>query len=228
MVAVQPSHAEEVQFWGIFTGGIASYAGGATPFSETTAPTRVGAAVNPLGPPGTPAFDCFPCNVSLQTGNLNASDSHNYYFDGGGSITVTGGIGFPPIIPMGTALVTGAFTSAAVFVPNPGSLVSPGQYTIFTGEFLGTMNPSLLALFGLPDVLYLGSVETEFFGVAGGASAFPDQPTPPDPFSSGFATDLAVITLTPAPVPEPYSFALLATVFAIFGVVFQSRLRRRV
>jgi hypothetical protein len=229
LIVAQPLHADGLEFWGIFTGGTLSYTGGVTPYSETTTPDTIGSPGLGIGPPGSPRFTCVPCEVNMQTGNFTGNDSKNYYFDGGGSITINSGV-YPlgsisnAIIPAGTTLLTGSFLSADVFVPHPGSPVEPGQYTIFTGEFLGTVDHDLLGLFGLPDGLYLGTVETQSIAV-GGVSPPLLQPTPPEPFSSGSATDFAVITLTP--VPEPYSLELLATVFAVFGVIFRSRLRRR-
>src|SRR6516225_6843683 len=129
LIVAQPSHADGLEFWGMFTGGSLSYLGGVTPYSEDTTPDTIGLPGPGISLPGSPRFTCVPCQVNMQTGNFTSNDSNNYYFGGGGSITINSAV-YPlgtisnAIIPSGTTLLTGSFIGADFFVPNPGGPVS--------------------------------------------------------------------------------------------------------
>jgi hypothetical protein len=126
------------------------------------------------------------------TGNFSGSSASQWFFDGGGAITLVGGI--PALgIPDGTLLFSGAWDSASVTNLST-------TFKITGGAFSDTKLEELTAHYGLPGGLtpYSGFINLSFFSNAA---------NPPSAFAS---TNLGSGDLTNTPrVPEPATGALL-------------------
>src|ERR1035438_6541653 len=183
-----PARADSLTFSSTFAGGSVGYYGGATPLH--------GFGISP----GLIGIDfqnklVSPADTNFETGNLIGNDLTDWFFDGGGSITVTGGVSTlsgGPGLDWAT-LFTGSFLSASV-QGYAGFCCSAGAgYDIVSGEILGTVNPDLLAILGLPDGQYFGTISVYFLTCCGFGSP---NPVPPDSFTSG-GVDEAYIELSP-------------------------------
>lgn len=131
-------------------------------------------------------------DLEFTTGSFSGFDSTDWYFNGGGSISITGTIS-------GTifgTLMDGSWTDAQVFVQSDGRGVVGGDY-------LDTKNSALAAYFGLGASGWEGSLNPAFCLT----SDCKGNPPPPNAFG-GPAMFGDVINST---IPEPASLTLLGT-----------------
>lgn len=163
------------------TSGSIYYTGGVTPLYGT------GIDVDNVTGIGTPLNNgvTIPLTgyfLNFTTGNLVSSNSNNWYFSPGGSITISDGT---------TTLLTGTFTNVQVVAV--GSI-----YKVSIAEFFDTKDPNLLAYFGLPDITYSGNFNISFY-----ASGLP-----PGAFTSSIVLSGDV---TNTPIPAPATMLLLGS-----------------
>jgi len=173
------------------TSGSISYAGGATPL--------VGADIqvdNVTGVDGTPANDGVTlllsnATLNFTTGNFSGSDATTWFFSGGGSISLTGGV--PALgIADGTTLFSGSFDSARV-------VKSDDIFKVSIAAFTDTKNADLVAFYGLPSgIPYVGNFNISFNALG----------SPP----AGFSSSLVLSgDITNTPVPEPAALTLVGS-----------------
>ena len=162
-------------------------------------------------------------NVTGLGTNLNNNQSRNLFggllnwttgpstgpwtWGNGGSITITGGVDLnnngifdAGDIPPGTTLLSGAFGSAQV-VPT-----ILGNFKVSLGNFTDAKDPTLLAFFGLPNVIpYIGNFNLSF--MLGGNVASPNA------FSTASPAGGRVLSgdLVNTPTPEPGTLVLLGS-----------------
>jgi len=117
-----------------------AYAGGANPLVGLALPVQNAVGLNtPLH--NNETLVCDSCVLNFTTGNLTGSDTNNWYFGGGGNVTIVGGI--PALgIPLGTTLVSGTFVSALV-------TGSGTTFHIAGSQFTDQKTQALAAYFGL-------------------------------------------------------------------------------
>jgi hypothetical protein len=173
-------------------GASISFAGGANPLIGTNISVD---SVTGLGTPlnsGTQinlhsAAAPFGAILTFTTGNFTGPGVDEWLFGGGGKISVD-----LPTVSGSVNLLTGTFTDATVDV----NLRTGFKVVIST--FFDTKDPDLLAIYGLPNVGFLGNTNLSFTANA----------TTPNAFTSG-----SVLSgdLTNSPVPEPATMFLLGS-----------------
>ncbi len=186
------------------TPGTIGFAGGATPL--------VGQAIQVDNLVGldTPANNfvgvlCISCQLNFVTGNFmgvgGLPPSQTWEFDGGGVISIVGGLDLTGDgdaldandIPTGTTLLAGSFVHATVV--KVGSIIK-----IAGANFLDQKDDRLLAFYGIPQLgLLQGNFNISFMAAG----------TPPNGFISSavFSGDV----LNTIPVPEPASLLVFAS-----------------
>jgi hypothetical protein len=203
VLLLAPTHAlaDDLQFsvetvGGNFTTptvGSVTYAGGANPLvGSNISIVDVTGISTPLNSGVTLAITNGLLN--FVTGNLVGSDATNWYFGGGGTVTLTGDIAALGLF--GVTLFSGQFTEASVTF-DPATF----EFKVAIALFFDEKHPDLVAYYGLPNSLYAGSMQIVFTTKA-------PHPTPPDAIQShrvrtGFITN--------TPVPEPGTLALFGT-----------------
>jgi len=183
------------------------------------------------GPLGNQNFGC----INLSTGTFIGPDAstaaNDYDYNGGGLITITGGISSGTLnLPNGTVLWTGAFDPNAnvilqfdddcQVVPPPGTVVQcTGSLTGTLGA--GTLNPLLAAALGVSAATTGGNDQSLFFNFLGTTLGTPSGS------GQGNTNQLQVVTpgvvINPnAPVPESGSLILVG-----MGLVAGAKYLRR-
>ncbi len=189
------------------TGGSISYAGGAAPL---TGKNITIVSVTGLG---TPANDevTLPITSGLlnfATGNLSGFDPQGWFFNGGGSLTITGAVPAIGIDNTSTPLVFNGIISS-VDVYKLGT-----TYRVAIGAFVDDKNATLADFFGIPS----GAVWTGNFNIS-----FEALGTPPSGFTSRKVLSGDVVNHD-TPVPEPS--ALLLVGCGVLGVLgFRNRIK---
>jgi len=179
------------------------------------------------GPSGNQVFGC----INLTTGTFIGPDAstaaNDYDYNGGGVITITGGISSGTLnLPNGTVLWTGSFDALAnvllQFDDDCNIIVLPGQALQCTGSVTGTLapgtlNPLLAAALGVSPTTVGGNDQNLFFSYAG--------ITLGNPTGSGQGNTNQVQVVTPAvtaAVPESGSLILVG-----MGLVAGAKYLRR-
>ena len=195
-------------------GGTVSYAGGSNPLVGVNIPVTNVMGIDANGNQVGGAGICINCTLSFTTGAFTSSSSvpSMWNFAGGGTITLTAGIGggvdfnnngIDGSEPGAGVLFAGSFGSADV-------LGLSGNYKIVGGSFQDTKNAQLLAFFGLPtNVGYVGAFN---FTIRADANAG-------DSFSS---TRVEGGDIVNSPTPEPGTMLLLGS-----GITYLAYRRRR-
>ncbi len=187
--------------------GLIKFAGGSSALDgEKIGVDSVTGLNTPMNGPST-KLSVTGGELSFETGNFlggNAAGTQ-WDFGSGGFLNLSGAI--PSLgIPANSDLLTGQFSD-----PSFVKALNGGDLKVEGGAFFSIVNAKLASYFGLPTgvVLYSGGLTTLFRAEGASPSAFA---------SSGFTGG----TLTVAPVPEPGSILVFASLAA--GAVL---LRRR-
>jgi hypothetical protein len=171
---------------------------------------------------GTPLNDgasrnCIGCSLSFTTGNLTSTNATSWFFGGGGSVTLTGGVDLDNDgdttaaqldandIAAGSTLLSGIFQSAEVDK-------SGTTFKVTIALFTDTKNPKLLSFYGLPSGSYIGNFNISFNATGSPSSTF---------HSSNVRS--GDISNTPT-VPEPGTLMLLGSGLSGLGYLV---IRRR-
>ena len=196
------------------TGALISYAGGTgalTGFSLSVdtvtgfeSPNNSGVTLTIVGG-----------RLNFTTGSFAGNDPNNWYFGGGGSITITGGIDLDPNkygleIPLDSTLLSGTFTSANV--TNIG-----GRFKIAGASFDDWKDQQLTDFYGLPNLSgnaydYSGNFNISFFASG----------SPPQAFQSSSILSGDVVN---NPVPEPATVSLFGC--GLIGLAWFGRRKSR-
>jgi len=187
--------------------GSISFAGGANPLVGAGITVSVVDGIStPLNNGAVEA--CVGCILSFTTGNLTGSDATDWFFGGGGSISITGAV--PGAGAAGPNLLFGgSFGSAKV--TNLG-----GVFQVAIAVFGDNKDKSLAAFYGLlggPGVPWAGNLNISF-NAAG---------VPPGMFNS---TQVLSGDVVNSPVPEPASVALLGGVLLLGATRLRRNLRK--
>jgi hypothetical protein len=198
---LQPLHGSlNLSLSGFQSGGFVSYPGGGSPLQGSV-------GIDTINAPGGTEF-CF-CNFTFTTGQLTGSSATSWMFGPGGSLNFSGTVfnqsPNTPLIPTGTLLTGSLLDTTLTIHPSVfGNLNLPASYTL-TANFLATFQPSLLNLLGLPGGIYKGSLSV----LTGSTS-----PNLAPPNAAGCTSCIDEVSISLAPVPEPGTLLLLATVLA--------------
>lgn len=199
-MAVVPAHADTViDFGSLVPGGTVSYAGGTNPLVGVG--LNITSVVGIMTPSNPGSFPVSGGLLSFTTGNFSSFNPvTGYTFNGGGTISITGGVAAAGIAP-GTLLVSGSFLSA---------VVSPlGAIQIFLSSGPDTKNAQLLSFFGLaPSTPFNFSGSIFLNGPPGGGGAFSQ---------GAFSVDIANV------VTEPGTLVLLGAGLMALAAVLRHR-----
>jgi hypothetical protein len=106
---------------------------------------------------------CIGCVLTFTTGNLTSTDSSSWNFGPGGSITLIGGVDLngnsildAGDVPAGSVLFSGPFVGSTTVQRFSGS------FRLLAGAFEDRKDPTLLAFFGLSNVLLDGGINLSF------------------------------------------------------------------
>lgn len=187
-----------------------SYAGGVNPLVgvDLSVFNVVG-----LGTPSNPNVTLTIVGGALNftTGSLTGSDANTWYFGGGGSITVTGGIDLNPNpgleIPLGSTLLTGTFTSASV------TNLGGGSFSITGSSFTDSKDQQLTDFYGLPNFLYYGNFNISFFVIP--------PVGPPNSFTSSSVLSGDIVN-----TPEPATMLLFGGGLVGIGIFARRKFHR--
>jgi hypothetical protein len=155
--------------------------------------------------------------MDFMTGNLTGTDSNHWFFGAGGSITIVGGVDLDnngsisgSDIPLGTTLLSGAFSNAQVVHTGVGIEVD-------ISVVVNTVDASLASFYGLP-----GGPTTPYQGTLNLSFMVPSNVAPPGGFTSSAIGSGDLIT---TPVPAPTNLVLLCSgaVCAIGGCAWRRR-----
>jgi hypothetical protein len=197
------------------TSGTISFAGGTSPL--------VGAGIQVDNVVGTSTplnsgiiSTCISCSLGFTSGTFTSSTANSWEFNGGGSITIVGGLDLgsdnTTNISTGSTLLDGSFISVSVINVGGGSL----EFNILGASFTDTKHVDLLNYYGLPTgVNYDGYINLSFL-VAAGIS-------PGNAFTS---TSVLSGDIVNSPVPVPPAVWLFGT--GLIGLVAIARRRTTV
>ena len=195
LLAPAGARASGVLDFGLAGGGTVSYGGGAlSPL------VGLNIAIDQVCGINTPINDgvCFDVTdgvLSFTTGAFSSYDASDWYFDGGGSISITGTI---VALAISGELMGGTWTDATVMAQGDGR-------AIVTGDYSDVKNDALAAYFGLPSTGWTGTLNPSVAYVG----------NPPAKFS---ATAMAGDVINSSAVPEPASLGLFCTgLLAVIG-----------
>jgi len=109
------------------------------------------------------ARTCFSCRLDFVTGNLVDTSNSTWRFTAGGEVTLSGGLDLngdgmldTSDIPLNTTLLSGAFDGLTL-VTKFGA-----TFKVVVGNFSDQKHPDVIAVFGLPDGTYTGSLNLSF------------------------------------------------------------------
>lgn len=154
---------------------------------------------------------CVGCTLNFTTGALTSTTGSQWFFGGGGSIVLKGGIDFdggglggPNDVAAGTTLLNGTFTIADVEALGP-------TFKVSIAVFSDVKDPTLLAFYGLPsNIPYDGNFNISFMATG----------SPPGTFAS---TQVLSGDVVNSPTPEPGSMILLGSGLAGFAYLARRR-----
>ena len=183
------------------TSGTISYGGGLSS-ALMGADIQVDNVVG-LGAPANDGvtLDCILCVLNFNTGNYTGASGNQWFFDGGGSISITGTLaidqnndGTPDVVNQ--ILLSGTFNQASTVSYDLGVF----NFNIAAGTFADNKNADLLAYYGLPAGDYLGGMNISFTTAAGAT------PNAGDAFTS---TQVGSGDILNTPVPLPTALWML-------------------
>lgn len=190
------------------TSGSISYAGGSSPLTGTSISVDNIIGINTPNNSSV-SSQCISCTLNFSSGsfvNYNAP-TQTWNFNGGGAITVTGGVDLGANssvdIPVNTTLLSGAFNSASVTKLPTGFF----DFRIAAGSFTDMKDAALLAFYGLPiGANYAGGLGLTF-SAQGIGNAFT-------------STSIFGGSIVNAPVPVPAAiWLMLSALGGLFGFV---------
>jgi len=200
LVAPISGKASGVIDFGLAGGGAVTWSGGTAPLVGTDI------AINTVCGIDTPLNDgvCFNVTdgfLSFTTGSYSGSDASNWYFNGGGTITVDGTIAGLGIFD--ATLMSGSWTQANVFALGDGVGIVGGNYN-------DTKNVALAAYFGLGSTGWQGTLNPSIAYIG----------APGSPIN---AMAMAGDVVNSSPIPEPASMALLGSGLLSLGAMIRRK-----
>lgn len=194
-----------------------SYAGGATPLIgvDISVDNVIGKGV-PLN--NLVTLKIFNGDLDFTTGNLTGSNVNLWFFAGGGTITLKGGVDLNQNnvedagdIPSGTTLFSGTFNNMSVFS-------SGGTFKTAVDSFTDNKNEDLTNFYGLP-----GGIPSNFFYLGNFNLSFSAAGYPPPATFTSTGLDIGSGDITNV-VPEPTTLILFGS--GLLGAALYRRLRK--
>ena len=191
------------------------YDGGVAPLIGTSISVDTILGIDtPLNAGFVNQVNCLSCLLAFTTGNLTGSDESSWFFGGGGTITVIGGVDLDDSggitagdVALGTTLLTGSFISAEV-------IAIGGDFKVTIAAFTDTKDPGLTGFYGVGSGGWSGNLNLSFR--AGGS--------PPLAFATaeGGVRSGDIVNI----VPEPASLFLLGSGLVGFAGFARRKLRK--
>ncbi len=156
-------------------------------------------------------FGCLNLTTGTFLGPVLATTANDFAYNGGGSVTVTGGIASLSL-PDNTVLFSGSFdpTANVILQFDDDCVTTPAQCTgSLTGTLApGTFNPVLAAAFGVNPNSLGGDDQSLFLSFAGLSMPLAGEPVGT---AGGNTNQLEVVTPGVAAVPEPTTMVLMGS-----------------